>query len=170
MRPPRRLLAIHELGVRVVPSAAGVAPVVAGVIATASLSNHPLHGSGTGTYHTPKITIDAGTSFSVTGRANLGALGSFTVAGEVHGVGMIAEGRAMGDLVLSDSRGTITLHLHGPIQEAFEPVPHSLVYTVAKGTGAFQHLSGYGSLEIQLTPIPVPNGKPMTGKAAFTFS
>jgi hypothetical protein len=170
MHSPHRLLAIHELGARVVPSATGIAPVVPVVIATASPSNHPLHGAGTGTYHTPTITIDAGTSFTVTGKANLGALGSFTIAGEVHGVGMIAEGRATGDLVLSDSRGTMTLRLHGPIQKAFEPVPHSLVYTVSKSTGAFQHVTGYGSLEIQLTPIPVPNGKPMTGKAAFTFS
>jgi hypothetical protein len=131
---------------------------------------HPLQGTGTGTYQGPAVSVDAGTSFTLSGTVHLNGLGSFQVTGGVHGVGMIAGGRAGGELVLTGAQGTITLALHGPIQPAFGAVPHELVYVVTGGTGAYSHLTGYGTLDTTLTPAPVAFGHPPTGIIALTFS
>jgi hypothetical protein len=139
-------------------------------VAAVATSAHPLHGTGTGVYHSPQVTADAGTSFTLKGRVHLGALGSFKVTGSVQGVGMIASGRATGQLVLSNAHGTITLTLHGPVQPAFSQVPPELVYVVSGGTGEFAHLSVYGVVGIHLTPAPTALGQPPTGAVTLTFS
>jgi hypothetical protein len=136
----------------------------------AGIATHPLHGTGTGTYHGPQVTIDAGTSFTLTGTANLGALGPFTVTGSVQGVGMIASGRATGELVLSNAHGTITLALHGPVQSAFNQPPSELVYSVTRGTGDFRHLAGHGTVGMRRLPAPTALGRPPTGIVTLTFS
>jgi hypothetical protein len=129
-----------------------------------------LHGTGRGTYHGPQITIDAGTSFSLTGKTDLGGLGSFAVTGSVEGVGMIASGRATGELVLSNARGTISLALHGPVQAAFSQPPSDLVYSVTGGTGAYRHLGGYGVVAMHRIPAPTAFGQPPRGVVSLTFS
>jgi hypothetical protein len=139
-------------------------------VAAALLTAHPLHGTGTGTYHGPVVTIDAGTSFTLTATANLGPLGTFTVTGWVQGVGMIESGRATGELVLSNAHGTITLALHGPVQPSFSQVPPELIYSVTRGTGDFQHLRGYGVVGMQRIPAPTALGQPPTGVINLAFS
>jgi hypothetical protein len=171
MPEPRTLLKLQELGERSLPSV--VAPLPApnyGGLAAAKVAAHPLHGTGKGTYHAPQVTIDAGTSFTMSGTANVGALGSFTVSGSVRGVGMIVFGRASGELVLSNAHGTITLALHGPVQPAFSQPPAELVYSVTRGTGDFQHLSGYGTVGVQRIPAPIALGQPPTGAVTLTFT
>jgi hypothetical protein len=169
MSSPRCRLQLLELCERSLPSA--VAPLPTPLAAPAAqVASHPLHGTGTGTYHGPAVTIDAGTSFTLSGTADLGSLGKFTVTGGVEGVGLIAAGRATGDLVLSDARGTITLKLHGPVQAAFSQPPEELVYTVTGGTGAFQHLGGYGAVGLRRIPAPVVFGHPPVGTVILTFS
>jgi hypothetical protein len=123
-----------------------------------------------GTYLGPEITIDAGTSFTLFGTANLRALGSFAVTGSVHGVGMIAFGRATGELVLSNAHGTITLALHGRVQSAFSQLPTEMVYTVTGGTGAFVHLNGYGVVALQRIPAPTAFEHHPTGVITLNFS
>jgi hypothetical protein len=90
--------------------------------------------------------------------------------GWVQGAGFIASGRATGQLVLSSARGTITLALHGAVQTAFSQPPSVLVYSVTAGTGAFQHLSGYGAVEMHRFPAPIAFGQPPRGVVTFTFS
>ena len=167
----RTLLDCLELGERALPSAVGPQPIVVDSgMATAAVSSHPLRGAGTGTYLGPRIMIDVGTSFTLSGTANLAGLGSFRVTGAVQGVGMIEFGRATGELVLSNSHGTITIELHGAVQPAFSQVPSDLVYSVTKGTGDFRHLTGYGSVAIHRTPAPVAFGQPPVGRVTFSFS
>jgi hypothetical protein len=139
-------------------------------VAASEIAAHPLHGTGRGTYHAPLVTVDAGTSFTLTGTANLGALGSFAVTGWVQGVGMIASGRATGELVLSSPHGTITLALQGAVQPAFSQPPPELVYAVTRGTGTFRHLSGYGTVAMHRLPAPTAFGQPPTGVITLTFS
>jgi hypothetical protein len=92
------------------------------------------------------------------------------MTGSVQGVGMIASGRATGELVLSNAHGTITLALHGPLQAGFSQPPSELVYSVARGTGNFQHLRGYGTVAMQRIPAPTALGQPPTGVITLTFS
>ena len=170
MPAPRVVLDLQELGDRALPSA--VAPPTAtglGVAAAASPA-HPLHGAGTGTYLSPRIVVDAGTSFALAGMADLGALGSFRVTGSVQGVGFVASGRATGQLVLSNAHGTITLALHGGVQPGFSQIPPELVYAVAGGTGDFAHLGGYGTVGVHRVPAPTAVGQPQTGVVTLNFS
>jgi hypothetical protein len=168
----RATLELLELGDRALPSPIVLQPLdppvaLAAVVQSAA---HPLHGFGAGRYRTPEVSIDAGTSFTLTGTAYLNGLGNFHVTGQVNGVGMIASGRATGELVLTNAHGTITLTLHGPTQQAFSPIPRELVYVVSGGTGSYSHLSGYGTVGIALSPAPVAVGHPQTGSIALTFS
>jgi hypothetical protein len=172
MPAPRATLELQELGERTLPSAVlqplnAVDPVAPVAIVQHS---HPLQGTGTGTYHEPAVTVDAGTSFTMSGTVHLNGLGSFQVAGGVHGVGMVAWGRAGGELVLTGAQGTITLLLHGQIQHGFAALPRELVYTVSGGTGAYSHLTGYGTVGMTLMPAPAPLGHPPMGTIAFLFS
>jgi hypothetical protein len=130
---------------------------------------HPLHGTGTGTYHANPVPTDAGTSFTLSGTVHVAGLGTFRVTGSVQGVGMIASGRARGELVLSNDRGTITLALHGPVQSAFSQPPAELVYSVVRGTGHFRHVSGYGTVGIKRVPVPSAPRQPATGSVTLTF-
>ncbi len=170
MPAPRAALELHELGDRALPSPVTLQPLDLGAIPAVVQHAHPLHGSGAGTYHGPAVTIDAGTSFALTGTADLGALGTFHVTGQVHGVGFLAQGRATGELVLTNAHGSITLALHGSVQPGFSAVPPELVYSVTGGTGDFGHLSGYGTVGMHLTPAPVAFGQPPTGAVGLTFA
>jgi hypothetical protein len=171
MSARRTLLDLLELGERDLPSAVGLQPIVEhGGMVAAAVVTHPLRGTGTGTYHGPQVTIDAGASFNVSGTAHLAGLGTFRMTGSVEGVGMVEFGRASGELVLSNAHGTITIELHGAVQPAFSQVPSVLVYSVTKGTGDFRHLTGYGSVAIHRTPAPVAFGQPPVGRIALAFS
>ena len=177
----RATLELLELGSRVLPSAIGPPPPLPGggaiigplppVPAGGGVVHHahPLHGTGTATYHGNAIAVDAGTSFTLSGIADLGARGIFQVQGSLHGVGMIANGRATGQLVLSNAHGTITLALHGRVQPGFAAIPNELVYSVSGGTGDFQHMTGYGVLSLKMTPAPIAMGQPPTGAIDLKF-
>ena len=171
MSANRATLDLQELGDRALPSPLVVHPIdplpLPAVVRTAA---HPLHGTGTGTYHGPAVIIDAGTGFTLTGTADLGALGTFHVTGHVQRVGFLTQGRATGDLVLTSAHGSITLALHGPVQPGFSAVPHELVYSVTGGTGAYRHLTGYGTVGMTLRPAPVAFGQPPVGAVALTFA
>ena len=170
MTTNRATLELHELGDRALPSSLALHPLDPLPLPAVVRPAHPLHGSGTGTYHGPAISIDAGTSFTLTGTADLGALGRFQVTGHVQGVGFLTQGRATGDLVLTSAHGSITLALHGPVQPGFSVVPPELVYAVTGGTGDYGHLTGYGTVGMHLTPAPVAFGQPPAGAVALTFS
>jgi hypothetical protein len=157
-----------ELGDRTLPSAVTSLPVYVGP--HSSVSTHPLHGTGSGIYGGLQIIVDTGNSFTLTGTVELRDLGSFTVTGGVQGVGMIASGRATGELTLTNAHGTITLALHGAVQSAFSQPPSTLVYSVTGGTGAFRHLTGYGTVDMHRVPAPVSFGHPQTGTITLTFS
>ena len=166
----RATLELQALGDRALPSPITLQPPDAGVLAAVVRPAHPLHGAGAGTYHGPAVTIDAGTSFALTGTANLGALGTFHVTGQVQGVGFLAQGRATGELVLTNAHGSITLALHGAVQPGFSAVPPELVYSVTGGTGDYSHLNGYGTVGLHTTPTPVAFGQPPVGAVALTFA
>ena len=62
MTTNRATLELHELGDRALPSPLALHPLdplpLPAVVRPAA---HPLHGTGSGVYHKPEITIDAGT-------------------------------------------------------------------------------------------------------------
>jgi hypothetical protein len=44
------------------------------------------------------------------------------------------------------------------------------VYVVTGGTGAYSHLTGYGTVGMTLVPAPVPFGHPPMGTITLAFS
>jgi hypothetical protein len=161
---------LEELGARTLPSATPLAPVVLpSAPAAVPAPTHPLHGTGSGTFTGSRFIVDAGPSDTLAGTVTLTGLGQFRVAGWVQGVGLIAQGRAAGQLTLSSARGTVTLALHGPVQGAFGALPAEWVYAVQGGTGAYRALTGYGVVQVTLTPAPVAAGLPPAGRFTLAF-
>ena len=117
MSSNRTVLELQALGERTLPSGVVPTPVPFGSAVIA----HSSHDHGTAIYKGPAISIDAGTGFALTGAANLGVLGPFQMKGFIQGVGMVASGRAMGEITLTNSHGTITLALHGRGAVGFQP-------------------------------------------------
>lgn len=124
--------------------------------------------TGGGTYTQPLINVDAGTSYQLSGTITHSFL-SFNVKGWIQGTGMIQSGRASGHLVLTNEFGSITLELHGPVQNGFSPVPSELVFTVSGATGKFSNAKGYGIVHTTFTPAPVAVGMPLTGEYQMTI-
>jgi hypothetical protein len=169
----RATLELHELGERAVPSSIAPQPVdlVSPVAFLQPANHHPLHGIGNGSFQGPFVPADVGASLTLNGTVQLAGLGTFQLAGEVHGVGFVMGGRATGEMVLTGAQGTITLALHGPVQ-SFSGIPRELVYSVSGGTGAYSHLTGYGTVGMtfvnQLPPVGVHPG--VSGTFVLAFS
>ena len=163
---------LEELNTRALPSAvAPVPPADLPPVHTAPpVYHHPLRGTGHGAYAQPQISIDAGTSYSLTGTVHLDGLGDFTVSGWVRGTGLVQGGRAGGQLVLTNAAGTLTVDLHGPVQGAFGAVPKELVYVVKGGTGAYAGVRGYGVAGVAFTPAPTAVGLPPRGAFHLSLS
>jgi hypothetical protein len=171
MIPRRHSLSLEELGDRNLPSGSGITTTaVGGAAIVAPATHHPLKGTGTAAYHQPRITVDTGMSLSFLGHGQLSDIGAFRISGSINGVGLINNGRAVGELVLKNAHGTITINVHGSVQPSFAPIPRDLVYVVAKGTGDFQHLTGYGSLKVTLIPAIVGHNQAPRGTINLIFS
>ncbi len=169
MRIRRARLIVEELGTRTLPSVTVVLPpVTLGTVAVSSTS-HPLHGTASGTYVGSSTNIDAGPSWTLSATADLGSLGTFKVTGWVEAVGLVNQGRATGELILSNSQGTITLALHGGMQKGLSPLPPELVYAISGSTGAYQHMAGYGVVGITHHPAPTAFGLPPRGFLTLAF-
>jgi len=61
--------------------------------------------------------------------------------------GFVNNGRSGGVLVITTSRGTLTLRVVGPPQ-APGSLPPSLTYWIKKGTGAYVNSSGKGHMAV----------------------
>jgi hypothetical protein len=112
-----------------------------------------LAGNGSGDFTVGALVPDAGTIYRLTGSASVGLLGRVTVSGTVQSTGFILIGRAMGELTLNNSQGSVTLQLTGPVQPGFSPLPKVFHFSVVSATGSYKGLKVAGSIEITLDPI-----------------
>jgi hypothetical protein len=93
----------------------------------------------------PGFNPDAGNIYHFTGSGRKRSLGSFTMAGDLHGLGFIASGRVRGYVTLTSSQGTIDLRLLGP-EQAPGSLPPTLAYKIVGGTGAYAQANGKGAI------------------------
>jgi hypothetical protein len=162
------LLNLEELGGRILPSTTLPAPSLAGALAsTPQPAVSPLSGQGLGTYTNPAVpgalTVNGLTTYNLKGTANLAGMGQVTVSGTIHSVGFVITGQATGFITFSNSRGSVTIALTGPLQAGFSALPPTFSYHVVAHTGAFANLSAQGFLALQVVPqtfnyIPQPQG------------
>lgn len=95
----------------------------------------------------PGFNPDAGNLYHFSGSGRKRSLGSFTMEGDVHGIGFIASGRFRGYVTLSCSQGTIDVRLLGP-EQAPGPIPESFAFKIVGGTGVYANASGKGSIAV----------------------
>jgi hypothetical protein len=158
MTKHRTLLNLEELGGRVLPSTTTLPiPSHTGALtSTPQPAVSPLSGQGTGTYTNPAVpgalTVDGLTTYNFKGTANLAGMGQVHVTGTIHSVGFVITGQATGFLTFSNSRGSVTIALTGPLQAGFSALPTTFSYHVVAHTGAFAHLSAQGTLGLLVVP------------------
>jgi hypothetical protein len=120
--------------------------------------HHPHHeqalrGTIRGTYTVTYPPIpDVGPQYHLSGAGTVRGLGPVTASGTLNATGFIANGRAAGDLTLANAAGTVTLHLVGPVQGGFAPLPEQFHFTVVSATGAYQGLQASGTADLRLSP------------------
>jgi len=122
-----------------------------------------------GQYQVNGLIPDAGKTYLIAGAGRVHGQGRASVAGSLHSLGFIAQGQAQGDLTVQGARGTVTLHLTGPQQAGFQPLPGEFRFTTTGGTGKYRglHESGTATLALTLGQSGAP-GQPIGG-GTFTL-
>jgi hypothetical protein len=162
----RTLLRVEELGPRTLPSGSPLlAAAPAAAARTATAPQPALAGMGSGAYVVGFGVPDAGAAYTFTGSAFFLGLGPATVQGSIRAVGFTVTGQARGTLTFTTARGAVTVALEGPAQPGFSPLPAAFRYQVVRGTGAFSHLVGQGTLRLAL--LPAPGAGPAHGRFVF---
>jgi len=154
---------LEELNARDVPSAGGIVPPpsVSAPVQVLAPAHHPLVGLTNGNYSQTNSAA-AGASIELSGPITLAGLGTFQMTGSLHGAGP-AEGRATGQLILTNQYGSLTVDLHSGIRPAQSAIPSELVYSISGGTGAYAQTKGYGVADFAFVPATVVYGTPHTG-------
>lgn len=94
---------------------------------------------------------DVGTTVDLRGLGNVLGVGQVKVSGSLNGTGFFASSRVEGTITLSGSEGSVTLRVEGPVVGRFtSPGSGAYAYSVAKGTGAFKHDAGSGTVDLVL--------------------
>jgi hypothetical protein len=151
----RTVLGVEELGGRVLPSAtvATAVPLAAAAQTTTSTTTTGSAWTGQGRFTLTTNKTTAVETYALQGSVDIGSSNFFTISGSVSTVGSKA-GHATGKVVLSGSKGTLTLNVTGPSQAARAGFPATATYTVVSGTGMFSHYSGHGTIKISPTLFP----------------
>jgi len=144
-------------------------PILAAVT-TGTTTPVSLKGTLVGLYHVAgKANPDKGLDYVFSGNGSIPALGQVLVhvTGNLHSLGNVAEGRAKGLVVLSTSKGSLTLHLTGPEQKGFARLPDHFTFQITNGSGNYLHDRGTGSVDFRRIPAAT---SPSPEQGEFTMS
>jgi hypothetical protein len=111
-----------------------------------------LNGTFQGKFQEIVSIPDVGSTFDATGSGHLHRIGLTSVSATIQTTGFIRQGHASGSLKLLGAHGTITLELTGPDQGGFAGLPDSFRYSIASGTGKYQHAHGQGTASLVTDP------------------
>ena len=157
-RPDRRkgkkvtFLGLEALeGREILSTSAGPIAPIAGDLLARGIASVDLTGTAQGTPSTVVGNPDVGTTVNFRGVAHLQGLGSLQLKGSLHGTGFLASSHVEGLLTLANARGSLLLQVQSPQAGGFT-APDSGVdsFTITRGTGAFQHDFGRGSIALKL--------------------
>jgi hypothetical protein len=123
-------------------------------VGVARVVKHVAQGSLHGTFTIAADSTGA-PALSVNGSGNIKPLGFVTATGSLAGNSAMA-GTVQGSVLLTNSRGTVTLILSSsPTSNLRRPI--KIQVTVASGTGAFQGIHGSGSGTLVLSHLTANN-------------
>ena len=160
MIKPSRRLQVEELEPRTLLNAGPLAPPALGPALVASPhAQHGLDLSGSlhGRYTLLNVSVVDGAAASLSGSGHVHGLGRVTVTGSLEVSGLIGNAMPVGELVLSNTRGTLTLQLRAPGPRKFDPLPARYTFAIVQGTGAFQGMTGGGTIHMHFG-APSPAG------------
>jgi hypothetical protein len=96
---------------------------------------------------------DVGTTVNFRGAGDLPGVGEAKLTGSLNGTGFFESSRVEGTITLAVGKSSVGLRLQGPIVGRFTaPGSGVYAYTVTRGTGAFQHDTGAGSIDLVIEP------------------
>jgi hypothetical protein len=169
-----RQLQVEELEPRTVLSTAPLAfPSAAAALAAPTPGHHApaLTGAVHGKFAARPVTAGADAAYALTGSGTVAGLGRVSLSGSVRAAGVLSGG-AGGRLTLTGARGTLTLRLEGTSSAGTAPLPGQFVFRVLRGSGAYRHLTGEGTINLHLgsaaqfaltiQPEAVPSSPPQT--------
>jgi hypothetical protein len=113
-------------------------------------------GTGSGIYDCSLEYANVPSGFHFTGTAMIKGIGAVDVFADVYGVGYQNNGTARGTVILSNSQGSVTLKLTGPVQARLSTLPATFTYESAFATGVFRTFKQVGTLQLIRTPSPNP--------------
>lgn len=145
---------VEGLDGRVVPTATGFPSGLMPGFLSSTVTHHALSGSGAGAFASHRSLPDSGTSYELSGAANVTKLGMVTLHGTLHSLGNIQSGQATGTITFVNQFGTLTIQLTGPTQGSFAPLPYHFQYDILGGTGSYQNIRGSGTIDVRLFPGP----------------
>jgi hypothetical protein len=179
-------LGLEELDARVLPSVAlpiAVTPITTTPIISIPIitdpvppitvvsGHHPLHGEGSASFVESTVHSVMGNQFTLTGSSlELRGLGKFTLSGSIYTDPATVSGDTTGQLILTNSKGTITVSLTGVPETGASLPPTKFTYTVTGGTGSYQKVSGSGKVQASYSLAPVAYGQPEQGIVQLKFT
>jgi hypothetical protein len=153
MSPFRRRLQVEELEPRTLLATGPLLFASAAAASVAPAHRHPapaLAGAIHGKITARPVTSGAGAAFALTGSGMVGGLGKVTLSGSVHAAGALLPGGMGGRLVLANGRGALTLRVEGTPPGGVASLPDQFEFSVVRGTGAYRHLTGAGTIDLRL--------------------
>jgi hypothetical protein len=173
----RASLKVEQLGARIAPGA--IRTALADLAATARTPQRaptptptptrPFQGRVTGSFTTRIVYDYAPMRYLLNGSATLGTVGAVRLTGFIQQTGDVVQGRAHGMLTLTNAKGTVTLSVEGPLQPGYAPLPSQFRWHVVAGTGAYERMSGTGTVQLAASPAPTPANPLPRGNFSLTF-
>src|SRR5262249_46736448 len=125
---------------------------IMGMVSRGPAHSIRLDGTFEGQYQVNVPNPDVGKAYDITGSGHVRGIRRASITGDLHSLGFIAQGNAQGDLTLKGPRGTLRLHLTGPQQAGFQPLPSQFSFTTSGGTGQYRKIHESGTATLVLTP------------------
>jgi hypothetical protein len=175
MTSRRRFPSVEGMESRKLLSASGLStPMLLGALESESVKGHhlALNGEARGHWTMLPTNPDVGREQSLKGTGALHPVGNVDVSGMLHSTGFIAMGRATGSLILSNSHGSVSIQLQGPLQPGFGEFTGKYHFRISATTGAYKHDFGQGTAQLEeLIADPLPpgygNGNQLVGPVFF---
>jgi hypothetical protein len=154
----------------------GSPSAIGGILPPGPARTIRLDGFFSGPYQVNAPIPDVGRDYLITGSGIVGVkrthawrIHHASITGELHSLGFISHGNAQGDLTLKGPHGTLKVHLTGPQQARFQPLPSQFSFTTSGGTGSYRRIRESGMATLDLTPAQTGTGGPGSGQDTFTL-
>ena len=120
-----------------------------------------LNGQVGGTFLLAPTIPDTGDSQAITAAGSVAPLGKVNASGLLTTPGFIARGRATGSITLSNTNGSVTIQLTGPIQKGFSVLPRNFSFKIVSATGEYADATDRGRASI--TEVEADGVSPTSG-------